>query len=422
MTTALNNLGGQKYTLDEVLAFEQKLAKVLLEWSWEGTLYYEEILEKVAAAYGYADAVAIVDSQSAVLQIAGRHVITKCGVPEGPPMAAVPALKALLEKVYAGALSPAEAGMRLREIRKAPPVYPLALRYLGGILLAIGFAIDLVGTWEGIVAAIVTALVSTPFFVAPPRIQNFNLITGLAAAFASGVVAMVAWKWGWFAAAPGLLLIAANFVFVPGDSICVQALELAAGRWGPGVDRLFYSITVLALETAGVVLAAIVTATPFHQIFAAMPTATFPWWAVYPGHIVFMLGSLWAFQIRREDFVPALVIVLITTAMAQLGTISLGEIFGNFVGMLVATIVSIEYVRRSGRSAAYVFMITPFYCLTPGSHGLRTFEAWISGSEILGVTNFSSLLGTILALAFGILLGTMVMQGRSRVMPAANAG
>jgi uncharacterized membrane protein YjjP (DUF1212 family)/uncharacterized membrane protein YjjB (DUF3815 family) len=417
-----NRPGGQPYPVDEVLAFEQELGKVLLEWSWEGTLYYEEILEKVAAAYGYADSVAIVGSQSAVVQIAGRHVITKCGIPELPPLAAVPALRALLEEVYAGARSPAEAGNRLREIRKAPPVYPLALRFFGGILLAVAFAIDLVGTWEGVVAAILTAIVSTPFFVAPPKIQNFNLISGLSAAFASGIVAMVAWKWGWFAAAPGLLLISANFIFVPGDSICVQALELAAGRWAPGVDRLFYSVTVLALETAGVILAAIVTATPFNQIFPSMPEATFPWWAVYPGHVVFMLGSLWAFQIRREDFAPALVIVLITTAVAQLGTITYGEIVGSFVGMLVATIVSIAYVRRTGRSAAFVFMITPFYALTPGSHGLRTFEAWISGAEIIGVNNFSSLVGTILALAFGILFGTMIMHRRASVTSAANAG
>jgi len=411
--------GGQRYPLDEVLSFEQELGKVLLEWSWEGTLSYEETLERVAAAYGYADAVAIVDSQSAVVQIAGRQVITKCGIPELPPLAAVPVLKALIEDVYAGALSPTQAGERLREIRNTPPVYSLPLRFLGGILLAVAFAIDLVGTWEGVVAAIVTAIVATPFFVAPPRIRNFNLISGLSAAFVSGIVAMVAWQWGWFAAAPGLLLISANFIFIPGDSVCIQALELAAGRWGPGVDRLFYSLTALALETAGIVLAAIVTVTPFDQIFSSMPQATFPWWAVYPGHVVFMLGSFWAFQMRRKDFVPALVIVLITTAVAQLGTITYGEIAGSFVGMLVATIVSIEYVRRTGRSAAFVFMVTPFYCLTPGSHGLRTFEAWVSGAEIIGVNNFSTLLGTVLALAFAILLGSMIMHRQPRATQLA---
>jgi hypothetical protein len=50
MKAELNSPGVQKYPLNEVLAFEQELGKVLLEWSWEGTLYYGEILEKAAAA------------------------------------------------------------------------------------------------------------------------------------------------------------------------------------------------------------------------------------------------------------------------------------------------------------------------------------------------------------------------------------
>jgi hypothetical protein len=64
-------------------------------------------------------------------------------------------------------------------------------------------------------------------------------------------------------------------------------------------------------------------------------------------------------------------------------------------------------------------MITPFYCLTPCSHGLRTFEAWISGAEIIGINDFSTLVGTILALAFGILLGSIIMHRRPRVTAGA---
>jgi len=97
---------------------------VLLEWSWEGTLYYEKTLEKVAAAYVYPDAVAVVGSEPAVVQVAGLPVISKCGIPELPPQAGVSLVKALLGEVYAGALSPKEAGSRLRRMRTAPPVYP----------------------------------------------------------------------------------------------------------------------------------------------------------------------------------------------------------------------------------------------------------------------------------------------------------
>ncbi|MCX7549475.1 hypothetical protein [Xanthomarina sp. F2636L] len=72
---------------------------------------------------------------------------------------------------------------------------------------------------------------------------------------------MLAWKFGFTTAAPGLLLISATLVFIPGDSISTQALEMVSGRWSQAVDRLFYSIMVLVLQVVGVVLAAILTLT-----------------------------------------------------------------------------------------------------------------------------------------------------------------
>lgn len=46
-------------------------------------------------------------------------------------------------------------------------------------------------------------------------------------------------------AVPGLLLVSALFVFIPGDSITMQAVELIDGSWTAGVARLFYSIMLL---------------------------------------------------------------------------------------------------------------------------------------------------------------------------------
>lgn len=57
------------------------------------------------------------------------------------------------------------------------------------------------------------------------------------------------------------------------------------------------------------------------------------------------------------------------------------------------------------RAPAYVFMITPFFTLTPGSHGLRGFESLIGGQPIVGVEDFATLFATLLAIALGILIG-----------------
>jgi hypothetical protein len=50
-------------------------------------------------------------------------------------------------------------------------------------------------------------------------------------------------------------------------------------------------------------------------------------------------------------------------------------------------------------------MITPFFTLTPGSHGLRAFESIIGGQPITGVEDLGTLFGTLLTIALGMIIG-----------------
>lgn len=217
------NTTPEKADLNDVLALEEELANLMLEWSWEGTVGFEERLEKVAASYGYDDATAIVDAQSAFIQIDGNQVIAKCGIPDIPPLAAVPKVKTLFLDIFAGKLSPGEAREQIRTIKEAPAVYPGFLRVVGAILLAIGFSVDVVGTWEGMWVAALTAIPAGICLVMAGRIKGFGRIAGMTGTAISGVIAMLLWKWGYCSAEPGLLLISATFVFIPGDSISLQA-------------------------------------------------------------------------------------------------------------------------------------------------------------------------------------------------------
>jgi len=79
--------------------------------------------------------------------------------------------------------------------------------------------------------------------------------------------------------------------------------------------------------------------------------------------------------------------------------------------MLAATIASIWYAQDPDRSPAYVFLITPIFALSPGSHGLRALESWITGNQIMGVNNLATLAGVLLAIGLGMLLGTMMTHG-----------
>jgi len=216
---------------------------------------------------------------------------------------------------------------------------------------------------------------------------------------------MLAYKFGWAAASPGLLQVASTFVFIPGDSISTQAYEPAEGRWSAGVDRLFYSIIMLVLMVTGAFLASAATGTPLGEIFPSGPHDVFPWWAAYPGCFVFVVGILFAFNMSWKHFPQAIVTLWIVTAVAQVATMGNGELAGTFIAMTVGTILSLWQARKPRSIPAFVLMIPIIFALSPGSHGLRQLETWVSGVKISGVDDLSTLVGTLLAIAMGRVVG-----------------
>ena len=172
------------------------------------------------------------EAQLAMIKLEADEEMTfvKGGIPGFPPMAYTQNLKDMLADIYGGKLSVAEARKAIETLHDKEPPYPPILNWLGVVIVSIGFAVDVVGTWEGMLWAGITGLATGLAFVAADHVAGFGKIAQLVATFASGVIVMVAYKYGWTAAAPGLLLISSTFVFIPGDSISTQAYELSDGQ------------------------------------------------------------------------------------------------------------------------------------------------------------------------------------------------
>lgn len=394
----------------EVLDLLCELCQLLLNWSWEGVVGYEEMVEGVGHIYGYDDILVIMEAQSATIELDGQVRILKGGIPGIPPLAFTQDLKCLLADINDGQLSVLKAHRALRKLGDKEPPYPPFLVWLGVVIVSIGFAVDVVGTWEGLLWAGFAGILTGLVFLAADRIDGFNKVAPITATLVSGIVVMLAYKFGWAAASPGLLLVASTFVFIPGDSISTQAYELAEGRWSAGVDRLFYSIIMLVLMVTGTVLAAAVTGTPLGELFPSGPHDAFPWWAAYPGRFIFMIGILFAFNMSWKHFQQAIVTLWIVTAVAQIATMGYGEVAGTFIAMTVGTILSLWQARKPRSIPAFVLMIPIIFALSPGSHGLRQLETWVSGAKISGVHDLSTLIGTLLAIAMGMVIGRSIVQ------------
>jgi uncharacterized membrane protein YjjP (DUF1212 family) len=399
----------KNYDVKEVLALLTELSQQLLEWSWEGIAGYEEIVERVAGVYGYDDATVSMEAQLANIKI-GEHVtFVKAGIPGFPIMAHTQNMKDLLADIFEGKLSVAEARKTLKGIHeKKAPYSPLQM-WFGIITIGVGFSMDIVATWEGLIWAVITGMFTGLIFLAQDRSAVFAKIAPLVAGLVSGLIVMIAWKLGFTSASPGLLLIAATFVFIPGDSISMQAYELIDGKWSAGVDRLFYAIIMLVLLVVGVYIAAALTDTSLKEIFPDAGSArVFPWWGIYIGRVFLLIGILYSFQMSWKHFLPALIPLWIITGVAQISTMGFGEIAGAFIATIVGTVIAMYMARKPKSIPSFVILIPIIFALSPGSHGLRQLEVWISGETITGINNLTTLGATIFAIAMGLVIGRVI--------------
>jgi ABC-type uncharacterized transport system substrate-binding protein len=65
--------------------------------------------------------------------------------------------------------------------------------------------------------------------------------------------------------------------------------------------------------------------------------------------------------------------------------------------------------------------MTPIiFAVSPGSHGLRQLEVWVSGDAITGVNDLQTLAGTLFAI--GMMVGRVLVGGRWDWIPKSVKG
>jgi uncharacterized membrane protein YjjP (DUF1212 family) len=108
----------------EVRDLLSELCQLLLKWSWEGIVGYEEMVERVGRTYGYDDTTVMMEAQFATVKLDdGRAAFVKGGIPGVPPLAYTHELKCLLADIYAGKLSVSEARKAIKDLGDKEPPY-----------------------------------------------------------------------------------------------------------------------------------------------------------------------------------------------------------------------------------------------------------------------------------------------------------
>ncbi|NUT56969.1 MAG: threonine/serine exporter family protein, partial [Thermoleophilia bacterium] len=248
--------------------------------------------------------------------------------------------------------------------------------------------------------------------VAAQTRPRLALVAPFAASVTVSTLVLVAYDHGWIEGGPIQLMVPCLFFFIPGDAISAGMLELADGRITAGATRVIYSLAVLLMLAFGALVATVLADVPERFLFDVEVQDTLGFWVVWGGWVIFAVGTMLVFSMRPADFPWALAVLLLTAAVAQLGTRVSGEVIGTFVAAVVMIVVAVSLGRSPKRPPAYALYLGAFYVLTPGSHGLRGFESWLGGHPVQGFQGLSDMLALITALAVGMLVGAAVVRNR----------
>ena len=296
---------------------------------------------------------------------------------------------------------------RLTSLRGKPPRYPGWLAEGSFVAVAVGLCLILQpGPANLVAAAVCGAIVVGLSRVARLHPSLLALLPTVAAFVVSTVV--------FAAAAAGLLdgalrtVLPPLAVLLPGALMVTGLSELAAGAMVAGSSRLMYGVVQLLLFALGVAAAAALLRTPA-QLLGNVRVAEFGWWAAPLGLIVIGVGIalMESVPVRLAPWVFG---VLTLTFLVQLAGQHLGApVLGSFLGATVASLgaSTAELVHR--RLPRLVVFLPSFWLLVPGSLGLIGVSevAIVSGT---GATVGLDVLGSILAIAVGLLVGSVVSR------------
>jgi uncharacterized membrane protein YjjP (DUF1212 family) len=374
-----------------------------------------ETLDDIAAAHGIPGAETVVLPTALLVSVPQGQAVATAAVTTGRrplDLYQVDDLADVLRDatVPGSGVAPAALAERVAAVRDEPrPFGPLA-RLAGYLLLSVGLAALLGGSWvDLLVAGALGVAVGAVQIAVPPLSSGVQVALTVAVAFGVALAVLLLAR-----GVPhlGVLpsVIAPLALFLPGGLLTTGVLELAAGQMLSGAGRLAAGTMQLALLAGGIVGAAALVGVPELDLSASdQPLGPVAPWV---GVVLFGVGTM-AFRCGRPRTTGWVVLVLLVAYGAQVvGGAFFGGELSAFVGALAMTPVALVVARCPSGPSPLVSFLPAFWMLVPGALGLVGVATLLDGGAG-GISTLVSTASTMLGIALGVLLGLAA----SRALP-----
>ncbi len=311
------------------------------------------------------------------------------------------------EALANGRCTPAEAIPRIEALASSPARRGRLARVAGLALSATAFSVFFGGGPTELLVAtcvgVAVGLVALAFGGSCNTSRRYELV----AAAAAGLIATVADRHlsgfvHWIPLASGLI------VLLPGLALVDAIEELANGHLASGGARMAGVGVVFLALVFGVVLGVSLAGLggePRPDV-AGVP---FPAWAAVPALALVALGSVYRFHARLRDWPLILLASAVAFFGARAGARLGNPLLGPFVGALLLGLAANLYARHRLPTPQLV-LVPGLALLVPGSIGLRSLDAMLSGDPTTGVEHGFRMFMMAMALVAGLMFSNALVR------------
>lgn len=404
---ALEAGAGDRSTDSDLLECLRKVGKGLIA-SGTSVGVIENTLTQIARAY---------DAECEIVALPNILMIKLGGSAQGQvdftvqrmrslPLDQVSELVELVDALQRRRILPAEAARQVDRILAKPPRFKRPAVILGFFLSSIGLTMlfrpePLAMLITGLMGILVGLIIFG--FEAWPRFQL--LLPVIAAAVVSVIIFSLN--------EVGLIYGTANLIipplvtFLPGAALTTGMIELASMQVISGSSRLIYGATSLLLLFVGIA-AGLFFAGMSKSLVWAFQASGFSWWAPLLGTLLFGLGTFIRVSGANRDLLWILVVLYVAMLGQTIGGQLLSPYFGAFFGATLMALSSELIARSPRRTPALVSQALAFWFLVPGATGLLSVTSFLSKDIQSVVSGLTEMVGVIIAIAVGVLLGTLI--------------
>jgi uncharacterized membrane protein YjjP (DUF1212 family) len=376
-------------------------------------------LTRIAAAAGAADARVVVLPTALLIAFgrAGWATVEMTPQVEGTlRLDQISALYDLVHEAERGEVEPADGLRRLGEIRSMRPRHGAVVTVLSYAVMSLALCLILRPPLGDVAVATVFGAFVGALVLFAQRHPSLRVLAPLAAATAVSAVSFEAVKHG--IADPGLrAMIAPLVIFLPGGVLTTATQELASGEMVAGSSRLVYGGVQLLLLAFGIVAGVELAGLPSESVTQDTPVGVLGWWAPWLGVVIFGVAAATHFSAPRGTL-RWLLVVLIAAWLGQVvGDRLFGGTVSGFFGALAMTPVALAIASLPGGPPSQVTFLPAFWLLVPGALGLAGVTKVVGDPASAGVADLIEPLGSIVAIALGVLCGVTLFRGVTS-MPA----